>query len=63
MSRATVGTRGGTLIRYTGNVLVGGMLAGIGQRLIESTAKLMAGKFFGALENELRSSAQKTGAA
>lgn len=53
---------GGTLIRYTGNVQVGGMLASVGQRLIESTAKLLAGKFFSALEAELRSNAQ-TGAA
>ncbi|MCI0352892.1 MAG: hypothetical protein L0Z53_26015, partial [Acidobacteriales bacterium] len=54
---------GTTLIRYTGNVQVGGMLAGVGQRLIESTAKLLAGKFFSALENELRSSSPQTGAA
>jgi uncharacterized protein len=54
---------GATLIRYTGNVQVGGMLASVGQRLIESTAKLLAGKFFSALENELRSSTSQTGAA
>jgi uncharacterized protein len=51
------------LIRYTGNVQVGGVLAGVGQRLIESTAKLLAGKFFSALENELRSTSPQTGAA
>jgi carbon monoxide dehydrogenase subunit G len=54
---------GASQIRYTGNVQVGGMLAGVGQRLIESTAKLLAGKFFTALENELRSGSQQTGAA
>lgn len=54
---------GASQIHYTGNVQVGGVLAGVGQRLIESTAKLLAGKFFSALENELRSSSQQTGAA
>ena len=53
----------GTLIRYTGNVQVGGMLAGVGQRLIESTAKMLAGKFFSALEAELRNRASQSGAA
>jgi carbon monoxide dehydrogenase subunit G len=57
------GQNGGTLIRYTGDVQVGGMLAGVGQRLIESTAKMMAGKFFSALEAELRSRSSQTGAA
>jgi len=54
---------GSTLIRYTGNVQVGGMLASVGQRLIESTAKMLAGKFFTALEAELRSRASQSGAA
>jgi uncharacterized protein len=30
---------GGTLLRYAGDVQVGGRIAGVGQRLIESTAK------------------------
>jgi carbon monoxide dehydrogenase subunit G len=54
---------GGTLIRYTGNVQVGGMLASVGQRMIESTAKMLAGKFFSALEAELRSRPPQSGAA
>lgn len=54
---------GATLIRYTGNVQVGGMLASVGQRLIESTAKMLAGKFFSALEAELRSTSSQSGAA
>ena len=54
---------GNTLIRYTGNVQVGGMLASVGQRMIESTAKLLASKFFSALDAEVRSSSSKTGAA
>ena len=32
---------GGTLLRYGGDVQVGGRIAGVGQRLIESTAKSM----------------------
>lgn len=54
---------GGTLIRYTGNVQVGGMLASVGQRMIESTARMLAGKFFSALEAELRSRSSQSGAA
>lgn len=54
---------GKALIRYTGNVQVGGMLASVGQRMIESTAKLLAGKFFSSLESELRSGASQSGAA
>jgi carbon monoxide dehydrogenase subunit G len=53
----------GTFIRYTGNVQVGGMLASVGQRMIESTGKLLAGKFFSALDTEIRSAASQSGAA
>jgi carbon monoxide dehydrogenase subunit G len=53
----------GTLIRYTGNVQVGGMLASVGQRMIESTAKLLAAKFFTALDSEVRASSSQPGAA
>jgi len=35
-----------TEIRYDGDVQVGGTIAGVGQRLIDSTAKLMIKKFF-----------------
>lgn len=43
---------GGTRILYVGEVNVGGLLAGVGQRMIESTARMLAGKFFAALHIE-----------
>ena len=45
---------GGAEIKYAGEVQVGGMLASVGQRLIQATAKMMAGKFFKALEEETK---------
>lgn len=36
----------GTEVRYEGDVQIGGMIAGVGQRLLESTAKFMIKKFF-----------------
>jgi carbon monoxide dehydrogenase subunit G len=41
-----------SLIRYTGEMQVGGAIAGIGQRMIEGAAKMMASRFFKALEAE-----------
>jgi uncharacterized protein len=46
---------GATLIRYTGEMQVGGAIAGVGQRMIEGAAKMMAGRFFKALEAEVKS--------
>ena len=46
----------GTLIRYSGEMLAGGTIAAVGQRMIQGTAKMMAAKFFAALENEVKSS-------
>jgi uncharacterized protein len=41
-----------TLINYTGETNVGGTIAGVGQRMVQSTAKMMAGQFFTAVEAE-----------
>jgi uncharacterized protein len=41
-----------TVVNYAGDVSVGGTIAGVGQRMILSTAKMMAGQFFTALEAE-----------
>jgi len=49
---------GATLIRYTGEMQVGGAIAGIGQRMIEGAAKMMASRFFKALESETKDSQQ-----
>ncbi|MEP6818452.1 MAG: carbon monoxide dehydrogenase subunit G [bacterium] len=41
-----------TLIRYTGDLQLGGTIASVGQRMIQGTAKMMATQFFTALEAE-----------
>jgi carbon monoxide dehydrogenase subunit G len=46
-----------TLIRYSGEVQVGGTIAGVGQRMIQATAKMMAAQFFTALEAEAKTAA------
>ena len=43
-----------TSIQYTGDVNVGGLLAGVGQRMIQGAANMMAGRFFTALEQEAK---------
>ena len=43
---------GATLIKYAGEMQVGGTMAGIGQRMIQGAAKMMASRFFTALEAE-----------
>lgn len=48
------GAGGATEIHYTGEVNVGGLIASVGQRMIQSTANLLAGRFFKALESEVK---------
>ncbi len=43
---------GATLVRYAGDVQVGGTIAGVGQRMIQGAAKMMASQFFTAVEAE-----------
>ncbi|HKV90975.1 MAG TPA: carbon monoxide dehydrogenase subunit G [Candidatus Angelobacter sp.] len=43
-----------TEIQYTGEVNVGGLIASVGQRMIQSTANLLTGRFFKALEAEVK---------
>jgi uncharacterized protein len=45
---------GATLIKYAGEMQVGGTIAGIGQRMIQGAAKMMAARFFVALEAEAK---------
>lgn len=47
-------TKEGTSIQYTGEVNVGGLLANVGQRMIQSAASMLAGKFFASLESEAK---------
>jgi carbon monoxide dehydrogenase subunit G len=44
----------GTSIRYTGEVHVGGILASVGQRMIQATSNMLAGRFFSSLEDEAK---------
>lgn len=43
-----------TVINYAGEVSVGGTLASVGQRMIQASAKMLAGQFFKAIEAEAR---------
>jgi carbon monoxide dehydrogenase subunit G len=45
---------GGTLIKYSGEMQTGGTIAAVGQRMIQGAAKMMAAKFFAALEAEVK---------
>jgi uncharacterized protein len=45
---------GATLITYEGEMQVGGVIAGVGQRMIEAAAKMLAAQFFKALESEIK---------
>lgn len=45
---------GATEIQYTGEVNVGGLIASVGQRMIQGTATMLAGRFFKALESEMK---------
>ncbi|MFK8035042.1 MAG: carbon monoxide dehydrogenase subunit G [Hyphomicrobiales bacterium] len=47
-----------TILNYTAKAQVGGKLAQLGGRLIESTAKRMAGEFFGSFSEKLGGSAE-----
>lgn len=46
---------GKTEIRFSGDAQVGGTIAGVGQRMIEGAAKMMASQFFTAIESEAKS--------
>ncbi len=53
---------GGTLLKYEVEAKVGGKLAQIGSRLIDSVTKKLAGQFFGALVERLSSDETVDGA-
>lgn len=46
----------GTLLRYTAKAEIGGKLAQLGSRLIESTAKKLSSKFFASFAEQLNDS-------
>jgi len=41
-----------TSIKYSGDVQIGGTIAGVGQRMVQAAAKMMATQFFTAIEAE-----------
>jgi hypothetical protein len=43
----------GTALTYSADAVVGGPVAGVGQRMIQGVAKRMAGQFFKAIDDEL----------
>jgi hypothetical protein len=43
----------GTTLTYSADAVVGGAVAGVGQRMMTGVAKRMAGQFFKAIDNEL----------
>jgi uncharacterized protein len=49
-------SNGGTAIAYKGELKVGGVIAGVGQRMIEAAAKMLASQFFNALAREIKDS-------
>lgn len=44
----------GTVVAYAGDVQVGGPVAAVGQRMLQSTARLMVRQVFGAVDAEAR---------
>jgi len=50
---------GVTVITYSGEVQVGGTIAGVGQRMLQGAAKMMATQFFTAIEAEAKTEAHE----
>ena len=50
---------GVTLVNYMGDVQIGGTIAGVGQRMFQGAAKMMASQFFTAIEAEARTEAHE----
>ncbi len=51
-------TESGTRVDYAADAVVGGMIGGVGQRMLGSVAKKTAGEFFAAVEEHLRTPAE-----
>jgi carbon monoxide dehydrogenase subunit G len=54
---------GTTTLTYSADAVVGGPVAGVGQRMMTGVAKRMAGQFFSAIDNELTGEVVPIGAA
>jgi carbon monoxide dehydrogenase subunit G len=53
----------GTTLTYSADAVVGGAVAGVGQRMMTGVAKRMAGQFFKAIDDELTGAVVPIGAA
>ncbi len=47
--------QGGTSVQFDGNVEVGGTIAAVGQRLLDTTARMLIKRFFEKMSDEARS--------
>ena len=45
---------GATVITYDADAVIGGMIGGVGQRMIQGVAKKTAGEFFSAIEHDVK---------
>jgi hypothetical protein len=50
---------GATVVTYSGDVQVGGTIAGVGQRMIQGAARMMISQFFTAIEAEAKTTAEE----
>src|SRR5450631_2831299 len=50
---ALIAQNGGTAMRYSGEGEIGGLVAGVGQRILKGVAKHLIGQFFKALRREV----------
>jgi hypothetical protein len=50
---------GASMLRYAGSAEVGGVVAGVGQRVLSGVAKFLAGRFFKALEKHIVDSSKE----
>jgi len=50
-----------TVVNYLGDVSVGGTLASVGQRMVQSTSKMMIGQFFAAIGAEAKARTKAEG--
>jgi len=54
---------GKSLLRYAGSAEVGGVVAGVGQRVLSGVAKFLAGRFFKSLEKHIEQAGSEGGKA
>ncbi len=55
-------TDGGTRVDYDADAVIGGMIGGVGQRMLGSVARKTAGEFFAAVEEHLQAPEAEAGA-